>query len=409
MRLTLSIDSTPPRWINKTGKDASMTETVLQVLPALDAGGVERGTLEVGAELVRNGYRSLVVSAGGRMVPQLLAEGSEHFECPIGKKSPLILRWVPFMRRLLTGQQVDIVHLRSRIPAWVTYLAWKSLPVAKRPRLITSVHGQYSVSRFSQIMTQGEIVIAVSNTIREYILKNYSTPPDKIRVIHRGVDPAEFPLGHQPSESWKKAFFDQYPAAATENRVASASQTEPQKLLTLPGRITRLKGHDVFVSMIEQLVNEGRLVHGLIVGGEHPRKKRYGNELRQLISERGLSDHITLTGHRTDMKEIYALSDVVFSLSSKPESFGRTVVEALALGTPVVGYNHGGVGEILANEFSAGLIPVGDSAALLNRTRHLCSAAASPQLDGYRLSTMLQKTLDVYAQLRPQRRVRSRG
>jgi glycosyltransferase involved in cell wall biosynthesis len=374
-----------------------MTVTVLQVLPALDAGGVERGTLEVGAELVRNGYRSLVVSAGGRMVDQLQKEGSEHFECSLGKKTPLSLRWVPFMRRLLLQERVDIVHLRSRIPAWVTYLAWKSLPATKRPRLVTSVHGQYSVSRYSQIMTAGETVIAVSDTIREYILKNYQTPPEKIRVIHRGVDPQEFPLGFTPSVTWQQLFFDEFQSLGRCGDQGREGNTP--KLLTLPGRITRLKGHETFLDLIDQLIRDGRSVHGLIVGGEHARKKRYGNEIRKLIANKGLTDHITLTGHRTDMKEIYSISDIVFSLSSKPESFGRTVVESLALGTPVIGYDHGGVGEIMSGEYPIGRVPLNDRETLLARTRQLCDAPVDARLTGYRLSTMLQKTLNVYAEL----------
>ena len=384
-----------------------MPLTVLQVLPALDAGGVERGTLEVGAELVRQGHRSLVLSEGGRLVDQLLSEGSAHFACPIGKKSPLILGWIPFVRRLILNERVDIIHVRSRIPAWVICLAMKTLPAANRPRLVSTVHGQYSVSRYSRIMTAGEVVIAVSETIRDYILQNYSTPADKIRVIHRGVDPLEFPHGYEPHDAWRAEFFSQcFSEARSVNAEAIARNERPQlpKLLTLPGRITRLKGHDVFVRLIEQLVSEGRSVHGLIVGGEHPRKKRYGEEIRRLIADKGLDKHITLTGHRSDMKEIYAISDIVFSLSSKPESFGRIVVESLSLGTPVVGYNHGGVGEILKDEFPTGLVPLGDESTLLARVQQLCDAPIPARLEGYRLSTMLQKTMAVYGELLAQRK-----
>ena len=380
-----------------------MPLTVLQVLPALDAGGVERGTLEVGAELVRRGHRSLVLSGGGRMVESLTDAGSEHFACPIGKKSPFIFRWVPFVRRLLLTEQVDVVHLRSRVPAWVVYLAWKSLPPAKRPRLVTTVHGQYSVSRYSQIMTEGETVVAVSNTIRDYILENYSTAAENIRLIHRGVDPAEFPHQFEPGPEWRRTFFEQHnlpsdPANATK------SQGSCPQLLTLPGRITRLKGHAAFISLIEKLIGEGRNVHGLIVGGEHPRKKRYGQELRELISATGMDQHITMTGHRSDMKEIYAVSDIVFSLSSKPESFGRTIVEALALGTPVIGYAHGGVGEILNDEFPLGLVPTGDESALLSTVQRLCDQPVVCDLSGYRLAAMLEKTLSVYEELCTQQR-----
>lgn len=177
--------------------------TVLQLLPALHAGGVERGTLEISRYLVQNGHRSLVMSAGGRMVPQLLAEGGEHFTWSIGKKSLLTLRLIWKLRRFLTEQKVDILHLRSRMPAWIGYLAWHGMNPLTRPKLVTTVHGAYSVNAYSAVMTKGERVIAVSNTIREYILSNYpKVDPDKIRLIYRGVDPEEFPRGYQPSDEW---------------------------------------------------------------------------------------------------------------------------------------------------------------------------------------------------------------
>ena len=140
--------------------------TVLQVVPELEAGGVERGTLEVARELVRRGHRSLVISNGGRMVEQLQREGSTHIQCPIGRKSPLTLWQFGRMRRLLRDEHVDVVHARSRIPAWVTWLAWKSLPTTQRPHFVTTVHGLYSPNAYSQIMTRGEVVIAVSRTFR---------------------------------------------------------------------------------------------------------------------------------------------------------------------------------------------------------------------------------------------------
>ena len=136
--------------------------TVLQAVPALQGGGVERSTLEVAAALVRNGHRSLVISAGGRLVPELLDAGSEHVCWPIGRKSPLTLRLVPRLRRLLHREGVDILHARSRLPAWVAWLAWRGMDPARRPRFITTVHGLNSVNAYSAVMLKGEQVVAVS-------------------------------------------------------------------------------------------------------------------------------------------------------------------------------------------------------------------------------------------------------
>ena len=182
-------------------EDTHLKASILQVLPALTMGGVERGTLEIGRALVAAGYRSTVVSNGGPMVTQLLAEGSEHIALPVHRKSPLSLRLVTPLRELIS--HYDLVHVRSRLPAWLIYLAWRKLPQHSRPRLVTTVHGRYSVNRYSEIMTKGERVIAISKNVREYILENYpKVEADRIDLIHRGVDPSEFPRNYQPSNEW---------------------------------------------------------------------------------------------------------------------------------------------------------------------------------------------------------------
>lgn len=318
---------------------------VVQVLPALDGGGVERGTLEIAKGLVDAGHESIVISAGGRMVEQLEGEGSRHVTWDLGKKSPLTFRHVWALRRWLRQEKPDILHLRSRMPAWVCWFAWKGLPENQRPHLVTTVHGLYSVSRYSSIMCRGERVIAVSNTVRDYIRDNYpQTDMNRVRVIYRGIDPEEFPYGYKPTDEWLGQWYEQYP------------QLKGKKVLTLPGRLTRLKGHHDFIDLIKRLRDDGQLVHGLIVGGEDPKRKAYAQEIRDRVAQEGLTEDIIFTGNRSDMRDVYAVSDVVLSLSKKPESFGRTVLEALSIGTPVVGYDYGGVGEVLANFFPIGRV-----------------------------------------------------
>ena len=363
--------------------------TVLQLLPSLEGGGVERGTLEVARALVDAGHRSLVMSAGGRLVGQLTSEGSEHLEWDIGRKHPATLLLVRPLRRLLSDEAVDIVHVRSRLPAWILEFALRGLPEARRPVRISTVHGLYSVSRYSAIMTRGERVIAVSNTVRDYILDNYpQCPPERIEVIPRGVDPGEFPRGFRPDAAWRAGFFQQFP------------QARDRALLTLPGRLTRLKGHHAFIDLIEGLIRQGHPVHGLIVGGEDPRRHAYAQELYQTVTQRGLDRHITFTGARSDMREIYALSRIVFSLSDKPESFGRTVLEALSMGRPVIGWDHGGVGEILTHLYPAGRIALHEHEALLERTEALLRASAHvPENTTYTLQAMLESKVRLYEAL----------
>lgn len=363
--------------------------TVLQMLPALESGGVERGTLEIAHALVAQGHRALVISAGGRLVAPLVEAGATHIAWAVGKKSLSALRWVRPLRRLLTEERVDILHVRSRVPAWIAWLAWRGMNPATRPRLVTTVHGLYSPGRYSGIMTRGEAVIAVSETVRDYILAHYpDTLPWRINVIPRGVEAQQYPYGWQPDSSWKTAFFGQFPAATGK------------RLVTLPGRITRLKGHEDFIELISRLKRRGHAVHGLIVGGATVSKQRYLQKLRYRVRSLGLESDISFTGQRDDMKQILAVSSLVLSLSSQPESFGRTTLEALRLGIPTAGYDHGGVGEILRTIYPVGLLPINGLDETSRRVGQLLEAPPPvPAGDFYPLAAMLDKTLALYATL----------
>ena len=363
--------------------------TVLQLVPALESGGVERGTLEVAQALVEHGHRALVISAGGRLVAPLDQCGAEHHTWPIGTKSFRTLWLVGKLRKFLLEQKVDIVHARSRVPAWIAWLAWRRMHPATRPRFVTTVHGMYGVNRYSRIMTQGERVIAVSNTVRDYILREYpDTPADRIRVIHRGVDDQAYPYGWKPDPVWQQAFFAQFPQAADT------------LLLTLPGRITRLKGHEDFIELIARLKRRGLPVHGLIVGGATASKHRYLQKLRYRVRSMGMAADISFTGQRDDLKNILAISNLVLSLSTQPESFGRTTLEALRLGVPTAGYGHGGVGEILRTIYPAGLLPLGRIDDACQRIAQLLQQP-EPVPDGmfFPLQAMLDQTLGLYEEL----------
>ena len=361
--------------------------TVLQILPALESGGVERGVLEIAEALVAAGHRSLVVSDGGRMVAELIDHGSEHFQKPIGRKSPFTLRHVPWLRKLMIDQHVDVIDIHSRMPGWMTWLSWKSLRAANRPAFVSTLHGLHSAGRYSSVMCRGEHVVVVSETLRDYVRKNYTfVPEERLHLIHRGIDGHEYPRGFQPDESWNTDFFAQFPSAKN------------QPLLTLAGCITRLKGHQDFLRLLARLRDRGVAAHGLIVGGTDSRKAAYADELNSLVTSLNLSDRVTFCGHRSDLKQIYAISSIVLSLSSTPESFGRTVAEALSIGTSVVGYDHGGVAEILAAQFPEGAVEPGNLDALFRTVTSILhqSPQPVPRANAFDKGTMLKKTLDLY-------------
>lgn len=360
------------------------------MLPALESGGVERGTVELSEELVRRGHRSIVISGGGTLTAELIRHGGEHHTWSVGVKSPLTLRWVWPLRNLLVREHVDILHVRSRVPAWVGRLAWMSLPQTLRPHFVTTAHGLYSVNRYSQIMASGERVIAISETVEQYLRRNYSClDAERIRIIPRGVDAEQFPRGYRPSWDWLDQFY------------ASQPQLHGGPIVSLVGRITRCKGHHDLVDIIDLLRRDIPGIRALIVGGEDPKRRQYAAEIRSEIERRGLQEHLVFLGHRSDVREIYAVSSVVLSLTSDPpEAFGRTTVEALNMGTPVVGYDHGGTGEILRRVFPAGVVPPGDvRAAAQAIQRILKDGAQVPSEHPYLKHRMLEQTLAVYEEL----------
>jgi glycosyltransferase involved in cell wall biosynthesis len=361
--------------------------SVVQLLPALNVGGVERGTLEVAKELVKHGHRSIVISAGGRLVDELVSSGSEHVQLDIGKKSLLSLRHVSRLRRYFAEENIDIIHARSRLPAWLTYLAWKKMDPASRPKFVTTVHGPYSVNSYSKVMTKGQRIIATSGFILKYITDNYpDVDRNKITLIHRGVSKTEFPFAFKPDGGWLETWHKQQP-------------TIPGKfILTMPARVTRWKGHEDFLNILARLKQQNISVHGLVAGGPHRRKAAYLEELKDKARTLGLENEITFLGHRNDIKEIMSISDIVLSLAKEPEAFGRTALEALCLGRPVVAYNHGGAAEVLAKMYPQGCIEPNDIAAACDKIISFYKEPV-PVADKnfFSLDKMLTDTLSLYS------------
>ena len=352
----------------------------------MESGGVEQGTVEIARALTAAGHESVVVSKGGRLVEALQRAGSRHVVWDIGRKHPATLLIVPGFRRWLASERPAVLHARSRLPAWVCWLAWRTMPETARPRFVTTVHGLYSIGRYSAIMARGERVIAVSDTAREYLQAGYpDTDMLKVARIYRGVDRGRFRRGFSPSEAWLAKWRSDFPVC------------DGKDLVVLPGRLTRLKGHTDFVDVMAHLRSTNPDAVGVVAGGVDPRHRTYAEEIRR----RGKD--LVFTGHRTDLREIMAISAAVVSLSRKPESFGRTVLEALSLGTPVVGYEHGGVGEILAHVYPDGRVPVGDARAVSRKLGAILDDPAKAEQavrdHDFDVARMCAQTIDLYREL----------
>lgn len=367
--------------------------TVMHLLPSLHSGGVEQVVLELGEGLSAQGVRNIVVSSGGSMVPKLKEQGSIHYARSIGKKSLFTLREVPRMKRLILKERPNILHLHSRVPAWVGYLAWKMIPADQRPGLVTTFHGFYSVNAYSKIMTRGQRIIAVSGCMRDHILEKYPrTPADIIRVIPNTIDPALDRYGYRPSDAWLREWHTMYPELAGKYT------------LCLPGRITRLKGHLDLIPILQGLRAAGLPAHAVIVGEVKKGKTAYKEELVRAFDKAGLTSCITWTGHRRDLRNVLCACDVTLSLTHVPESFGKTTLEALALGRPVAGYSHGGVGEQLNVFLPEGNVPPLDTAVMVDTlTQWYTYPPETPREipPPYRREDMIRAHLDVYRELLP--------
>jgi glycosyltransferase involved in cell wall biosynthesis len=328
---------------------------VLQVLPRLVTGGAERGAVDIAVTLAEAGGTSLVASEGGPMEYELKRAGIVHVKLPLASKNPAVMyRNVTRLAKLIEAHGVDIVHARSRAPAWSASAA------ARRTgrHFVTTFHGAYEFGnalkrRYNAIMVKGERVIANSEFIARHIREAYKVDPACVRVIRRGVDLARFD-----------------PERASAERVIQLANKwrlpDGVPVVMLPGRLTRWKGHKGLIEALTHLRDVELLC--VIVGTDEGRNA-YRAELERLIARRGLSDRVFLPGHCDDMPAAYMLADVVVSASTRPEAFGRVVSEAQAMGCPVVASDHGGAREQVLGNRTAFLFPPGDVAALADMIR----------------------------------------
>lgn len=332
----------------ENNKGTDRKPTILQVLPALETGGVERGTVDVAAAQIEAGFNAVVASAGGRMVRELERIGATHVKLPLDTKSPFgIYRNIARLEKLIREMNVDIVHARSRAPAWS---AWYATKRAQTP-FVTTFHGTYNAGSpfkklYNSVMTRGDRVIAISDFIRRHMLGNYRTADaDRITVIHRGIDAAIF-----------------NPEAVSAERVIKLSTDwrlpDGVPVIMLSGRMTRWKGQLLLLDALKKL--EGRPMRCLFVGSAQGRES-YVREVEERARNLCLEGIVHIVGDCLDMPAAYKIADVVVSASTDPEAFGRVAVEGQAMGRPVVAPRHGGAQEQIEDGVTGWLFEPGDA------------------------------------------------
>lgn len=396
------MENTPqhPDTINLDGK------CILQVIPTLETGGAERTCVDMARAIVKAGGKALVASAGGRLVQTIEEEGGLHIPLPLDAKFRLDHFWSNRNKliRLCQKHDVDLIHARSRAPAFPAILAARHLKIP----FLTTYHGIYSEKTalkrwYNSVMVAGDAVIANSTYTRDLILSRYDVPADKVHIIHRGTD---------------LDLFD--PATVCENEQISLRQKwrvpNDRPVVMLMARLTDWKGHFLAVEAARKIMTKtGTCPHFIFAG--RAQSETYAARIRSAIVEASLHEHFSLVGHVDQVPLALSLADLVIVPSTKPEAFGRSVTEAAAMMLPVVAFDHGGAVETIAappdvdeEERTGFRVPVGDHGALADAIMAITALSKNDRIamgrrgrahisQHFSQRKMIGKTLTVYGRL----------
>ncbi|WP_250310832.1 glycosyltransferase family 4 protein [Rickettsia endosymbiont of Oedothorax gibbosus] len=372
--------------------------TILQVVPALFSGGVERGTIEVAKMLKKVDYNVIVVSSGGSLVEELIAADIPHISMNSATKNPFsIWRHARILSEIIKEYDVDIVHARSRAPAWSCYMAAK----ATNTKFLTTFHGIYNISNlfkhfYNSVMIKGEKVIAVSNFVKQHIVTNYKILEEQIVVIRRGVDYRYFDPQNVTEEKLVKY----------KKKYGLSNNTPP--IILLPSRITSWKGH---LALVEALGKLKHLDFYCLMVGDLSKHPNFTNRIKSLINLLKLQSKVQIFGNEIDMLGLYGISDIVLSTSIEPEAFGRTITEGQSMEKLVIATNIGGAIETISDTKTGFHVKPNDPSDLAEKIEHCLSilktnegkkiqqAARKAVIDNFSLDLMLSKTLDLYKEM----------
>lgn len=360
----------------------------LQVLPALNVGGVERGVVDFARVAKRYGHEMVVISSGGELVKELHKVGVRHYELPVHKKTLWSLRLVSEVAKIIEAEGIDIVHARSRVPGWIAWLAARKTGTP----FVTTCHGYYSNHALSRVMGWGKQVITISRIIGRHMIDDFGVSPERIRLVHRGVDLSQFRF----------------------REIQSTFSARPFRIINV-GRFSPIKGQAEFLHAIHKLKAKFGQIEVWLVGSESKKKQKYTQELKALVSQLGLESCVKFLGTRRDVPDLLKQSDLLVLSTLVPEAFGRVAIEAGAVGTPVVATKVGGVLDIIDDGKNGLLVPPGNTEAmaeamfelLMNRAKASDFAKNLRQKveKNFTLEMMAEKTLSVYADAKKRKKI----
>lgn len=350
---------------------------ILQILPHMNIGGVERGVVDLVKYFKDSDIENIVLSAGGRLVEELLKEGIKHYELPVHKKSLSTLLLIPKLKKIIEKEKIDIIHARSRVPAWISFFACRG----SNTHFITTAHGVYQNKFWSQIMSWGKFVICPSKIAARHMKENFQTPQEKIVIINRWANSDKFKfLGYR--------------------------EREKSNLIVSVGRISSSKGYSYLLEAFKNILRFNPLLKLKIIGSAGKSKEKYLEYLQSLIQRYNLTHSVELTGFCPNVETILSQARILAAPSIIQESFGRVIVEAMACGVPVVATKVGGFTEIIENDKDGVLVEPANSHALTSGilkilqdsgyAEKLTIEAKNKTLRLYNMSQCLTQTADVY-------------
>ncbi len=335
-------------------------KTIIQILPSLErsGGGVERGTLDIARFLKEKGYRSIILSSGGDMSEKYKHKGVEHFKIPLNKKGIINFFKVKRSFEMLVQKiRPDLVHIRSRWPAFILNKIIKNFNIP----LVTSYHGTYSGNnnflkrKYNSVMTEGDIIIAISEFISSHIKRYFPEKAERIKIVNRGIDTKYFNL-KTITRVRKESFLNEI------------SISEQKHIILLPGRLTEWKGQLAAIKAAKILsLNNPDFEFLLLIVGSEQNRKGYLKKIKKLIKQLSIDGYVLCLGNRADMPAIYSTADVVVSSSIEPEAFGRVSAEASAMGKPIIATDIGASKDIIINKKTGWLVKENDPEALAKK------------------------------------------
>lgn len=378
---------------------------VMQLLSSLKHDESERGIWDIAHLLIKMGHESVVVASADdddELVVKLIRDGSDYYKLPMTKKSWWSLRQVFKLRQLIDQHKPDIIHIHSRTPAWVLHWALRPYPKAMRPKLISTFYGFYPLSSYSKALFDADIIISASKSISIYLKEELqeldeafaNNAINKIRCVRRGVDARIYPYRHNPSVHWLHHIFAEFP------------ELEHKKWLIFPTRIGNEYGQEWLIDIIGNLKEKFPNIHIIIMDNDTNDNKKQSNailydDFRQRLATLNIENYVTFVGKKpNDLRDWLSSAHIVLALANQPESIGMTALQAIHLGTPVIGWNKGAFSDILSTLYPSGLIKEQTAKKLCNAISSQLATGKRPTITHeYEIDIMVKETIAIYQEL----------